>query len=197
MTPLVARLVRVWSGRATLALLVAAFMVGLGGLIGDSDYTDYHLIVETLAVAAGITGVYAERRAAAVERRQVAVRAVQKELEDNIRLLRDDSRFQLAAGAVPGPRLYPRIGVNATDTSLAQDALAEDGDGDRAKALSEWREEAETFNRGLDLTELLFYGLQLSTLEHSEVMKRVDKELQGRREQMADETEAVHHALAG
>lgn len=192
-----ARLVRVWSGRMTLALLVGALLVGLLGIFGEAHYDDYHLIVESLAVAAGITGVFAERRAAAVERQQLAVGAVRKELEENIHLLQDDSRFQLAPGAVPGPRLYPRLGVSATDACLAQDALADDVDDHRSGALAVWREEAETFNRGLNLTELLFYGLLLSNLDHESVMKRVDGELQIRREQMAVETETAEHALAG
>jgi hypothetical protein len=193
---MLARLVRVWSGRITLALLIGALVVGLLGIFGESHYGDYHLIVESLAVAAGITGVFAERRAAAVERQQIAVGAVHKELEDNIHLLKDDSRFQLAPGAVPGPRLYPRIGVSATDACLAQDALADDVDGNRAGALAVWREEAETFNRGLNLTELLFYGLLLSSLNHEGVMERVDDELQSRRQQMAVETETAQRALA-
>lgn len=180
----------------TLGLLIGALLVGLFGIVGESHYGDYHLIVESLAVAAGITGVFAERRAAAVERQQIAVGAVRKELEDNIRLLQDDSRFQLASGAVPGPRLYPRIGISATDACLAQDALADDGDGNRAGALATWREEAETFNRGLNLTELLFYGLLLSNLDHEGVMERVDSELQSRRRQMAVETETAQCALA-
>ncbi|MFL5833580.1 MAG: hypothetical protein ACJ76B_06340 [Solirubrobacterales bacterium] len=179
----------------TLGLLIGALLVGLLGIFGESHYRDYHLIVESLAVAAGITGVFAERRAAAVERQQVAVGAVRKELEDNIYLLQDDSRFQLAPGAVPGPRLYPRIGISATDACLAQDALAGDGDDNAAGALATWREEAETFNRGLNLTELLFYGLLLSNLNHDGVMERVDSELQTRRRQMVVETETAQCAL--
>lgn len=186
---------RVWAGRVTLALLIGAFIVGITGMIVQTGRTDYHLIVESVAVLAGITGVYAERRAAAAERRQAAVRAVQKELDNNIELLERDVRFTPQDRVKPEPRLYPRVDVTAVEACLAQGALMDDEDAPRAQALDRWREQAETFNRGLNLTELLFYGLHLAAPDAGQVMVRVDDELQARRSEMATETRSTRDLL--
>lgn len=189
------KILRVWTGRVTFTLLLAALVVGITGLIRQSGPTDYHLLVETLAVLAGITGVYAERRAAAAERRHTAIWTVRKELEDNIKLLEKDARFEPQDGTKPEPRLYPRVDVTAADACLAQGALADDDDGFHAKVLASWRERAETFNRGLNLIELLFYGLQFTTVDTKQVITEIDEELQEKRSKMATETHEVQSAL--
>lgn len=66
---------------------------------------------------------------------------------------------------------------------------------DRAAALTRWRESAETFNRGVNLMELLFFGLHLITPDETDVMLRVNEELQAQRSKMIDQTRAVQDAL--
>jgi hypothetical protein len=192
--PWLPRLHRRSIGWITRAILVCALLVGVVGII-HGDMTDYHVDVETLAVLAALTGIYAERYAAASERRRAAIAAVQKELEDNIVLLQRDPRFMPQDHDRPEPHLYPRVAVAAAEACLAQGALTEDVDVDRARALTHWRDSAETFNRGVNLMELLFFGLHLITPDQSVVMLRVDEELQGQREKMITETQAVHDAL--
>jgi len=188
------RLSQAWAGRVTLCLLLAAFVVGVLGVL-RSSWTDNHLIVETIAVLAGITGVYAERRAAALERRRAAVKAVRKELEDNIDLLESDRRFEPQNHESPEPRMYPRLDLAAVDSCLAQGALVQDGDHARAVALNKWRDKADTFNRGLNLTEILFYGLHFAASESPRMMIAVDEELQSRRQDMTAETRVIRDLL--
>jgi len=178
----------------TRIVLIGALLVGIAGIV-HGGLTDYHVDVETLAVLAALTGIYAERYAAATERRRAAISAVEKELDDNISVLQNDSRFKPQDQEKPEPRLYPRVAVAAAEACLAQGALSDDGDVDRAAALSHWREGADTFNRGVNLMELLFFGLYLITPDEVNVMLRVDEELQARRNKIIDETRAVQDAL--
>lgn len=189
------RVTKTWVGRVTGFLLIGAFLIGVAGIV-RAGVTDYHLDVETVAVLAALTGVYAERRAAAAERRRTAVKAVQKELDDNVALLGSDARFRPQDKSRPQPHLYPRVSITATETCLAQDALTEDGDADRAATLSAWRERAETFNRGVNLMELLFFGIHLITPEETEIMLRVDDELQTRIAEMIVDTRTVRGLLS-
>jgi hypothetical protein len=188
------RLTKIWVGRVTRFLLIGAFLVGVTGIV-RVGVSDYHLDVETLAVLAALTGVYAERRAAAVERRRTAIKAVQKELDDNIVLLGSDARFKPQDKAKPEPHLYPRVSITATEACLAQDALIEEDDAECAATLSSWRERAETFNRGVNLMELLFFGIHLIAPRETDIMLRVDDELQKRITEMIAETRNVRELL--
>jgi hypothetical protein len=184
-----------WVGWVTRTALVGAFLVGVAGIVRAGP-TDYHLDVETLAVFAALTGVYAERRAAAAERQRAAISAVLKELDDNISVLQNDPRFTPQDSKRPEPRLYPRVEVSAAEACLAQNALADSGDVNGATAaLSRWRERAETFNRGVNLMELLFFGLHLITPGEGHVMLRVDEELQAQLSEMISETRAIQDSL--
>lgn len=185
------RTARVSIGYVTVGLLVLALAVGIWGLTAKPSGVNAHLIVETIAVAAALTGVYAERIAARVERRQAAVRAVRDELATNIELLVDDPRFESQDEHRLEPRIYPRLAIVAADTCLAQAALTDDGDAWRAKKLGQWREEAQTFNRTLGVIELVCYGVSFTEHQAPEVIGAADRELQEAREKIAAETRWV------
>jgi hypothetical protein len=133
--------------------------------------------VQTLGLLAGITGIFAERLAAARERRNQAVTAVADELAKNRAIL--DGSFALAGapgrpvgaagrpvGAAGRPvgradavRVYPRLLQSAVDYVLVSGVLAESGDRELVRLLHEWRDTVREFNHRLDLTELrIFVG---------------------------------------
>lgn|GEM_PF-5899874 len=176
---------------ATVALLGFALVAGIWGLAGTTSGVDFHLVVETIAVAAALTGLYAERVAARVERRHTAMQAVRKELTDNVELVENDRRFEPQDPHRPEPRIYPRVEVAATDACLAQAALAEDRDAQRVQALANWREHARTFNRTLGVIELVCYGVSFANRKMLRVIVEADREVQEEREQMVAETMKV------
>lgn len=178
-------------GYVTVFLLLAALAVGIWGLSVKTRGVDFHLIVETIAVAAALTGVYAERIATRVERRHAAVRAVREELEDNIALLEGDPRFEPQNVGQPEPRIYPRLAVAAAESCLAQAALTDDGDAQRADELAQWREKAGTFNRTLGVIELVCYGVGFADHDAPKVITAADQELQEERGKMVLESRKV------
>jgi hypothetical protein len=189
------RLPRRWAGILTIALLIGAFAVGVVGIL-RAHQIQYHLVVETVAIVAGITGIYAERRAAAVERRRAAVGAVNDELDKNVAVLEDDKRFPQQSPTNPRPHRFPRLAVTAVETCLANGVLTEDGDSPRGDALRQWLEAARAFNRGLGVSELLFYGLHFAAPEQKQVMVKVDEELQRERHHMMTMTRDAQLAVA-
>lgn len=186
-----ARAFRVAIGYVTVILLALAFAAGVWGLSTEPGRTDFHLIVETFAVAAALTGLFAERVAARVERRHAAIRAVRKELVDNIELVERDPRFELQDARKPEPRIYPRVEVGATDACLAQAALTDDGDAERAAALTQWREQAQTFNRTLGVIELVCYGVSFANHDAAGIIIAADHELQEERTKIVTATQKV------
>jgi hypothetical protein len=186
-----ARTGRVSVGYATVVMLLCALATGVWGLGVKTRGIDYHLVVETIAVAAALTGVYAERIAGRVERRHAAVRAVRDELGDNIALLDHDPRFEPQDLRPPEPRIYPRLAVAAADACLAQAALTDDGDAQRTEELAHWREHAQTFNRTLSVIELVCYGVGFTDHDAQKVIAAADQELQEERAKIAKESRRI------
>lgn len=111
--------------------------------------------VQALGLLAGITGVLAERRSAARERRDLTILAVLDELRRVQDILADS---QFAAGTKPPRRrVYLRLPVSATDAALTSGALARQSDNELLRLLHKWRDEVNGFNRRLELTELLVF----------------------------------------
>ncbi|MEC4020910.1 hypothetical protein QMK28_32705 [Streptomyces sp. H27-D2] len=112
--------------------------------------------IQSLALIAAITGVFAERRAAARERRQQALCALADELVKNTQIL-DGEGFAPLPRHAPKARVYPRLVLSATDGALVSGAFSEPGHGELLTLLHEWRDAVHDFNRRLDLAELRTY----------------------------------------
>jgi hypothetical protein len=186
---------RAWVGGVTVILLLFAFAIGVAGLSTDSGRTDFHLIVETIAVMAALTGVFWERRFVRVERRNAAIRAVREELVANIELVEKDPGFKPQDHRKPEPCIYPRVAVGAVVACLAQAVLREDGDAKLIEELARWRNEAQTFNRTIGVIELVCYGVSFSSHDAARVIINADRELQEERVNFVTETRRALSAL--
>ena len=106
------------AGSLVLAFTISAFWFGT-----TSGTSRFEPAVETLGLLAGITGVVAERRAAARERREQALRAVREELEANKEIL-NAPPFAIAAERIHRRHVYPRLHSSAVDAALSSAVLS-------------------------------------------------------------------------
>jgi hypothetical protein len=104
--------------------------------------------IGVLGMLGGLAGVLADRRTAATERRGTVLTTLADELRRAATIL-TDPRFDGAT-----PCVYPRLPVSATDAAVISGVL----DGDLLARLHHWRDEANDFNRRLDLTETRLLG---------------------------------------
>jgi hypothetical protein len=111
--------------------------------------------VATLGLLAGLTGVLAERRVAAQERRHITLMTLMDELHRDTSIL-DDPRLA-PSQKTPRPRVYPRLPVSATDAALISGAPTERGDTELLHRLHNWRDEVNGFNQRLELTEIRIF----------------------------------------
>ncbi|MGH4007357.1 MAG: hypothetical protein ACRDTH_04185 [Pseudonocardiaceae bacterium] len=111
--------------------------------------------VQIFGVIGGLTGILAERRAVARERRHLALITLMDELRRDAVIL--DDRQYAPSKESPRPRVYPRLPVSATDAALTSGALAEQRDDQLLRLLHNWRDEVNGFNRRLELTEILIF----------------------------------------
>ncbi len=141
--------------------LIAAFtfssvafsaVISIVWFITTSGTAMFEPAVQMFGLLGGLTGVLAERRAAARERRHLALVTLVDELRRDTAIL-DDSQFA-PSKETPRPRVYPRLPVSATDAALTSGALAERGDDELLRILHNWRDEVNGFNRRLELTEI-------------------------------------------
>lgn len=140
-------------GVVTFGSLVVALLISIVGIFIVDESVKFELTVETFAILAAITGVFAERWAVANDRRNHALHALRREIASNEAIL-DDSRFEPIGDAETRGRVYPRVLVSAADAAVTSGALAEDRDTDLIQLLHAWREAVNEFNLRLTLTEL-------------------------------------------
>jgi len=150
--------------------------IAIAGVIGSIWFLLVHgtarfdPAVSSLGLLAGLTGVLAERRATARERRHLALTTLADELNRNRSAL-DDIRQELAHERATKPRIYLRLAISAVDGALTSGALADKDDTRLLASLHEWRDGANGCNRRLDLTEMrIFTG---EKLEEVAELKRV------------------------
>lgn len=129
--------------------------ISITWFVTASGASRFEPAVQTLGLLAGLTGILAERRAAARERRHLALVTLADELRRGISIL-NDPQFA-PSKETPRPRVYPRLPVSATDAALISGALAERSDGDLLRLLHNWRDEVKGFNRRLELTEIRIF----------------------------------------
>lgn len=140
---------------ATFAALAVAALLGVVWFFDSPAGQRFEPAVNTLALLAGLTGIFAERWAAERERRNQAVASIATELRHNRELL-DDEAFQPTD--LGRRRVYPRLMVSAVDSAFASGALSPRRDGELIDRLHRWRSTANAVNRRLDLTESLTFA---------------------------------------
>ncbi len=130
-------------------------VVSIVWFITSSGASRFEPAVQTFGLLGGLAGVLAERRAAARERRHLALLTLMDELRRDTEIL---NYPQFAPSKeTPQRRVYPRLPVSATDAALTSGALAERSDDELLRRLHIWRDEVNGFNRRLELTELRFF----------------------------------------
>jgi hypothetical protein len=141
----------------TVSALVAALLLSAVWLVvSPTRNTVLEPVVNVLVVLAALSGIFAERWAAARQRRAEALRALADELRRDADVLGGP---EFTGGGHPaGPTVYPRLPVSAVDTALVSGALDPGRDAALLPFLHRWRDAAAGFNRRLDLTESLLFG---------------------------------------
>jgi hypothetical protein len=137
----------------TLTLAAAASVLWATGIPGSSRLEP---VVEALALLAALAGIVAERRAAAQERRRLALLSLESEIT-RIGEILADPRFAPAGESTPKPSVYPRLPLSAADAALNSGTLASRRDAGLLSQLHQWRDEVAEFNRRLDLTEVRLF----------------------------------------
>lgn len=168
---------------ATFGALAVALVLGVAWLVVSPADQRWEPAVNTLALLAGITGIFAERWAAERERRLQAVESIRSELVHDSEVL-DDAAFQPDPDAYRRRRVYPRLVVSAVDSAFASGALSYRRDGELIAKLHAWRDMVNTVNRRLDLTESLTFATASTdeVEQFSKALHRSDGYLTGARE---------------
>lgn len=144
---------------ATFSSVAISAAISITWFITASGASRFEPAVQTFGLLAGLTGVLAERRAAARERRNLTLVTLADELRKCISIL-DHPQFA-PSEEIPRPRVYPRLPVSATDAALISGALAKRSDDDLLRLLHDWRDEVNGFNRRLELTEVRTFTSQM------------------------------------
>lgn len=140
----------------TAASLVAAFVTNLVWFARSSGTERLEPVVGVLGILAGITGLFAERWAAAQEARDAALDAIGTELEANRDLLASGP-FSNAPDRPLRRTVYPRLHLSAVDAAFAGGALSTTRDAALITALHAWRNQVVRFNSQLGLGEMLAF----------------------------------------
>jgi hypothetical protein len=157
----------------TAASLLAAFVINAIWFASTTGTGRLEPIVGVLGILAGITGLFAERWAAAQEARAAALDAIRTELQANGELL-----TSAAFGDAPDQPLrrtvYPRLHLSAVDAAFAGGALSTTRDAELITALHGWRNQVVRFNSQLALAEMLAF-----TVESESVLRDLRDGLHG------------------
>lgn len=157
----------------TAASLLAAFVINAIWFVRSTGTGRLEPIVGVLGILAGITGLVAERWAAAREARDSALAAIGTELRANRELLASD-----AFGDDPDQPLrrtvFPRLYLSAVDAAFASGSLSSAQDADLITELHAWRNQVVRFNSQLALAEILAF-----TVESESVLRDLRDGLHG------------------
>jgi len=159
---------------ATFCSIAASAVISVVWLVTASGMSRFEPTVQVLGLLVGLTGVLAERRASARERRHLTLIALMDELQ-TVGSILDNPRFTQSE-QIPKPRVYPRLPLSATDAALTSGALTQRSDDDLLRSLHNWRDEVSGFNRRLDLTEIrvLTSGALAEITDFERVLHRND-----------------------
>jgi len=155
------------------ASLLAAFVINAILFATSTGTGRLEPVVGVLGILAGITGLFAERWAAAHEARQAALDAIQAELEVNVGLL-NSAAFGEGPDQPLRRTVYPRLHLSAVDAAFADGALSTTRDAELIAALHGWRNQVVRFNSQLALAEILAF-----TVESESVLRDLRDGLHG------------------
>jgi hypothetical protein len=157
----------------TAASLLAAFVINAVWFATSTGTGRLEPIVGVLGILAGITGLFAERWAAAQEARDSALDAIRTELEANGKLL-GSAAFGDGPDQALRRTVYPRLHLSAVDAAFAGGALSTTRDAELITALHGWRNQVVRFNSQLALAEMLAF-----TVESESVLRDLRDGLHG------------------
>jgi hypothetical protein len=157
----------------TAASLLAACVTNVIWFVTSTGTGRLEPVVGVLGILAGITGLFAERWAAAQEARDAALAAIKLELEANDDLLASDS-FGDDPGRPLRRTVYPRLHLSAVDAAFAGGSLSATRDADLITALHAWRNQVVRFNSQLALAEMMAF-----TVESESVLRDLRDGLHG------------------
>ncbi|MFC7216782.1 hypothetical protein ACFQLX_01130 [Streptomyces polyrhachis] len=163
---------RSWLAVLTFSALALALGVCVSWLVTAPAAARWEPVIQTLALCAAISGVFAERRAAAQERLQQTLQALAGELVKNAGVLADP-RFAPLDPAHPVHRVFPRPVLSASDAALVSGVLAERRHSALTALLHEWRDTVHELNRRLDLAEVRSFVVEPGSAE----LIRIDESL--------------------
>jgi hypothetical protein len=138
----------------TIVCLASAVVTAVIGLFLADASSKIELGVEAFAIVAAISGIFAERRAAAAERRASVLSALASELRRNGHVLADPRFIPMDVDARPRARVYPRLLVSASETALISGALESSSDEQLVHLLHTWRDTINEFHQRLSIAEL-------------------------------------------
>lgn len=143
----------------TVVSLVAAFVINAIWFATSTGTGRFEPVVGVFGIVAGITGLFAERWAAAQETRDAALDAIHQELEQNQDTLAK-SPFVKEPDRPLRRGVFPRLHLSALDAAFAGGALSATRDADLIGALHDWRNQVTKFNSQLAMGELLTFTAQ-------------------------------------
>ncbi|PSL53614.1 hypothetical protein B0I31_10861 [Saccharothrix carnea] len=138
----------------TFGALAVAMALGLSWFVVSPPGERWEPAVNSLALLAGITGIFAERWATQREQRKQALDSIRLEMARNRETL-DGEAF--SASSSRGRRVYPRLVQSAVDSALSSGALSPHRDAELIDLLHRWRTAVASVNRRLELTEMLVF----------------------------------------
>ncbi|QFZ17917.1 hypothetical protein [Saccharothrix syringae] len=138
----------------TFGALAVATALGVAWFAVSPPGGRWEPAVNSLALLAGITGIFAERWATQREQRKQAIESIRLEMARNRETL-DGEAFR--PSAPPGRRVYPRLIQSAVDSAFASGALTPRRDAELIDLLHRWRSAVSSVNRRLELTEMLVF----------------------------------------
>ncbi|MBB5118291.1 hypothetical protein AF335_30330 [Streptomyces eurocidicus] len=195
---LLSRLNRQFFAAVTLACLLTALGICVWWVtVADEANGHFEPATSGLALVAAVTGVYAERRAAARERRTQALHALADELVKNTELL--GTGFAPLDPQAPRARVHPRLVQSATDAALVSGVFSEPGHEELVTLLHRWRDGVHDFNQRLDLVEVRTYISEVpitDLLDIDESMQRPGGRLDGLRQLRAGLEELLRERYA-
>jgi hypothetical protein len=138
----------------TFGALAVAMALGVTWFVVSPPGQRWEPAVNSLALLAGITGIFAERWASQREQRNQAIDSIRLEMARNRETL-DGEAF--SATSSRGRRVYPRLVQSAVDSALSSGALSPHRDAELIDLLHRWRTAVASVNRRLELTEMLLF----------------------------------------
>ncbi|NUT91091.1 MAG: hypothetical protein HOY78_03595 [Saccharothrix sp.] len=138
----------------TFGALAVAMVLGVTWFFASPGDQRWEPAVNTLALLAAVTGIFAERWASRHEQRVQAIESIRLEMARNREVL-DHEAFR--ASPPRGRNVYPRLVQSAVDSALSTGALDPRHDAELINLLHQWRTAVSSLNQRLELTEMLVF----------------------------------------